>query len=116
MNINITLGNLLLWIVILCIVGFSIMTLALHTSAPNPDLEFKVGSEVHLVIGGRGQVISISGDQYKVRIWGLQGIESYWFYEWELEAPIVDPFNPMLPRSPGLKATTQDILEWRYKA
>lgn len=109
MNINITLGNLLLWIVILCIVGFSIITLVCHEVAPDPDLEFQVGSEVHLIIGGRGQVVDISGDQYKIRIWGLQGLESYWFYGWEFETPIVDRFNPMLP-------TTQDILEWRYKA
>jgi len=113
-NINITLGNLLLWIVIIGIVGFSITTLALHKSAPNPDLEFKVGSEVHLIIGGRGQVVDISGDQYKIRIWDSQGgIYGYWFYGWELEAPIVDRFNPMIEAT---REATQDILEWRYKA
>ena len=94
MNINITLGNLLLWLVIIFIVGFSITILVCHETAPNPDLEFQVGSAVHLVIGGRGQVINISGEQYQIRIWGLQGIESYWFHAWELETPIVDRFNP----------------------
>ncbi len=113
MNKHPILCTLPLWLIallsFLCVLFVGLTIWYPCKSAPNPDLEFKVGSEVHLIIGGRGQVVDISGDQYKIRIWGLQGLESYWFYEWELEAPIVDPFNPMLP-------PTQDILEWRYKA
>lgn len=108
---KITLGNLLLCIAIISLVGAG-SWLMFDEKAPDPDLEFHIGSEVYLIIGGRGQVIKISGDQYLIRIWDSQGgIDGYWFHEWELEAPIIDRFNPG-STSPAIPLTKQDILDW----
>ena len=86
----------------------SVMALGLClgcTPEPEPtikiDLKFRIGQEVNLVIGGRGQIIEVHQPEldwhgrmtspYRVRINTDEGPKYMWFREFELE---VSPWEP----------------------